>query len=105
MAIFELRTYGLYPGKLHEYLELYHDEAMAIHVRHLGPSVGWWYTDIGPLNQLVMLWRYESLGQREARRTRLLADPEWLAFLPKTGGYLASQENRVLKAAFFSPMQ
>lgn len=105
MAIFELRTYGLHPGKLQEYLKFYHDEAMAIHVRHLGPSVGWWYTDVGPLNQLVMLWRYDSFQEREARRMRLMADPAWLAFLPRTGAYIASQENRIMKAAFFSPMQ
>ena len=105
MAIFELRTYAIHTGKLHDYLKLYHDEAMEIHVRHLGPSVGWWYTDIGSLNQIVMLWRYDSFEEREGRRMRLMADIEWLAFLPKTGAYIASQHNQIMKAAFFSPMQ
>ena len=105
MAIFELRTYTLKTGMLQPYLKFYHAAAMDIHVRHLGPSLGWWYTDIGPLNELVMLWRYDSFEEREARRARLMADPDWLAFLPRTGDYIASQDNRIMKAAFFSPMQ
>ena len=105
MAIFELRSYTLKPGMLHAYLRLYHDEAMAIHIRHLGPSIGWWHSDIGPLNQLVMMWRYDSYTEREARREKLLADPDWLAFLPRTGDYILTMESRILKPAFFSPMQ
>lgn len=105
MAIFELRIYTLKPGKLAAYLELYQDEAMAIHVRHLGPSIGWWQGDIGPLNQLVMLFRYDSHDERERRRAALYADPEWLAFLPKTADYITAMENRILKATAFSPMQ
>ena len=105
MAIFELRIYTLKPGRLDAYLQLYHDEAMAIHTGHLGPSVGWWKSEIGPLNQIVMLWRYDSLADRDARRARLQADPAWRAFLPKTGDYIVTMENRILTPAFFSPMQ
>ena len=104
MAIFELRTYTLKVSKVQDYLELYHREAMAIHTGHLGQPVGWWQSEIGVLNQIVMLWRYESLADREQRRATLMEDPAWLAFLPKTADYIERMETRILKAAFFSPM-
>ena len=105
MAIFELRTYTLKVSKVQDYLELYHREAMAIHTAHLGQPVGWWQSEIGVLNQIVMLWRYESLADREQRRATLMEDPAWLAFLPKTADYIERMETRILKAACFSPMQ
>lgn len=105
MAIFEMRTYTIRVGMLQDYLKFYHAEGMEIHNRYLGPSVGWFYSEVGPLNQIMMLWRYESHAVREERRERLYADPDWLAFIPKTAAYIEAMENRILKPAFFSPMQ
>ncbi|WP_284178469.1 NIPSNAP family protein [Rhabdaerophilum sp. SD176] len=105
MAVFEIRTYTIRPGKLHDYLKLYHAEGFEIHCRFLGPSVGWFYTEIGALNQVMMMWRYENHADREARRERLYADPDWLAFIPKTGAYIEKMENAIVRPTFFSPMQ
>lgn len=105
MAIFEMRIYTIRVGMLQGYLKFYHAEGMAIHISYLGPSVGWFHTEVGALNQVMMLWRYESHADRESRRERLYADPEWLAFVPKTAAYIVTMENRIIKPAFFSPMQ
>lgn len=105
MAIFEIRTYTIRVGLLHEYLAFYHREASAIHCRHLGPSVGWFHTEVGPLNQIMMIWRYESHADREERRTALYSDPEWLDFIPKTARFIEKMENRIIRPAFFSPLQ
>lgn len=105
MAIFEIRTYTIRVGMLQDYLKFYHDEGFEIHCRYLGPSVGWFYTEVGPLNQIMMMWRYDSHAEREEKRARLYADPEWLAFIPKTAAYIEAMENRIVRPAFFSPMQ
>jgi hypothetical protein len=105
MAIFEMRTYTIRIGRLHDYLQFYHAEGMEIHCRHLGPPVGWFHTEVGPLNQVMMIWRYDSHADREDRRDRLYADPAWLAFIPKTAAYIEAMENRIIKPAFFSPLQ
>lgn len=105
MAIFEMRTYTIKVGLLHDYLRLYHDEGFAIHCRSLGPATAWFYSDIGELNQVMMIWRYDSYAQREERRDKLGADPEWLAFIPKTRAYIEKMENRIIKPTFFSPLQ
>lgn len=105
MAIFEIRTYTIRSGKLNEYLKLYHEEGFEIHCRFLGPSIGWFHTEIGALNQVMMMWRYENHAERESRRERLYADPEWLAFIPKTGAYIERMENSIVRPTFFSPMQ
>jgi NIPSNAP len=105
MAIFEIRTYTIKPGLLQDYLKFYHQEGLEIHCRYLGPSVGWFYTEVGALNQIMMMWRYESHAEREQRREKLYADPDWLAFIPKTGAYIEKMENKIVKPAFFSPLQ
>ena len=105
MAIFEMRTYTIRVGLLHDYLRLYHEEGLATHCRFLGPSVAWFYSEVGELNQVMMIWRYDSHQDREERRERLYADPDWLAFIPKTRAYIERMENRIIKPAFFSPLQ
>jgi hypothetical protein len=105
MAIFEMRIYTIRVGMLHDYLKLYHAEGMEVHTRYLGPSIGWFHSEVGPLNQIMMLWRYESHADRESRRERLYADPDWLAFIPRTAAFIEKMENRIIKPAFFSPLQ
>lgn len=58
------------------------------------------------LNQVVHLWKYESLADRERKRAALEADPDWTLYRRHSAeaGYLAAQENQILKSAPFSPL-
>ena len=103
--ILEERTYTIATGKVAEYLALYETEGWGPHTRHLGEPVGWFTTESGTLNQVVHMWRYASHAEREEKRAALYADPEWLAFIPKTFPYIERMENRLLKATAFSPMR
>lgn len=105
MAIFEMRTYTIRVGLVQDYLALYHTEGYEPHCRCLGPCVAWFQSDIGELNQVMMIWRYDDYRDREIRRERLAADPEWLAFIPKTRAFIEKMENRIIKPTFFSPLQ
>jgi hypothetical protein len=54
----------------------------------------------------VHIWAYEDAADRERKRAAMQADPDWQAFLARSGeaGYLESQENWQLnEAPFFKP--
>jgi hypothetical protein len=98
----EQRLYTFTPGKGGEFDRLYQAEAREVQERHLGAPIGYYYSEIGMLNQVMTLWAYETLNDRVERRERLFRDPAWIAFLAKARPLLVTQETRILKpAAFF----
>jgi hypothetical protein len=104
--IVDLRTYTIVPGRLAAFLELYEKEGLPIQIKHLGKPIGYFVTEIGTLNQVVHLWGYESLADREKKRAGMEADPAWTAFRAKSsgGGNIQHQENKILKSTSFSPL-
>lgn len=100
---YEIRTYRLSNGSLPAYLDAVEQEGIAIQSRHLGTLVAYLQSEIGPLNEIVHIWAYPSLDEREARRARLQADPDWQAFLPKIRGLIVSGDNKIMRLARFSP--
>jgi hypothetical protein len=97
----EQRLYTFAPGKSAEFNRLYEEQGRAPQERHLGLPVGYYYSEIGPLNQVMTLWAYETLNERVERRERLFNDPEWIAFLQKARALVVTQETRILKPASF----
>lgn len=101
----ELRTYTTQPGRLRDYLALYEAEGLAIQRRILGRLVGYYRSEIGELNQVLHLWAYSDLNEREQRRAALLADPQFKAYVQKMLPLLQSQDSRILAPApFFTPV-
>ena len=77
------------------------EEGLAIQEPILGHLVGYYTTEIGPLNQVVHMWGYESLEDRAQRRAKLAADPEWGEFLKKQTPLIQRMENKILMPAKF----
>lgn len=102
---YELRTYRLKVGAVPAYIQAVQEEGLAIQKRHLGQLIGYFTTDIGTLNQIVHLWAFDSLDDRDRRRTALLMDPAWLAFLPRLQVLIEEMECRILRPTPFSPLQ
>jgi len=104
--ILDHRTYTLHPGKLNDYLRLYESEGWAVQTEHLGAPYGWFVShDIGELNQIIHIWKYEDLADRERRRGKLFADPRWLAYLPKVQALMQHQSNKILRGTPFFPIR
>jgi hypothetical protein len=103
--ILDHRTYTLHPGRIGEFLKLYETEGFPVQTEYLGQPYGWFVSmDIGELNQVVHIWRYQDLMDREQRRAKLSADPRWHGYLAKSGPLLQRMENKILRAApFFKP--
>ena len=103
--IVEQRTYTVHHGTMATYLERYERYGLPVQRRHLGPLLGFYVTEIGPLNQVVHLWSYESLADRERRREALFADPDWKSFMEMNVGSFTQQEVKIMKPTSFSPVR
>lgn len=102
--IIDHRTYNIVPRKVQTYLKLFEDHGLPVQQRHLGPLLGYYVTDIGPQNQLIHLWGYDSLADMESRRAKRNADPDWAKFLEMTEGLVLSQETKIIRPVEFSPV-
>ena len=102
--IVDERTYTTKIGKIKEYLELYERKGLAVQTRILGHMVGYFHTEVGPLNQIVHLWAYDNFEERTRRRAQLMADPEWMEYVKEMRPLLEKQENKILIPAPFSPL-
>jgi len=101
---FEIRTYRLKNGGIPEYLKVVGETGIAIQKKHLGNLVGYFSSEIGPINEIVHIWSFESLDDRQARRARLAADPDWQAFLPEIRDLIVIADNKIMTPAAFSPL-
>ena len=99
----EIRTYRLKNGAIPAYLAAV-PAGLEIQRRHLGTLVGYYASEIGPSNQIVHIWAFASLDDREARRARLNADPDWIAFLPRIRDLIEEADTKIMKPAPFSPV-
>ncbi|MCA0202852.1 NIPSNAP family protein [Pararhodobacter sp.] len=102
--IVEQRTYRFKPGAVPAFMALYEAKGLALQKRVLGNLLGYFVTELGPLNETVHLWGYDSLDERSRRRAALMAEPEWRAFLAEILPLLESQECKILLPTGFSPI-
>ena len=101
---YEIRTYRLKNGAVPAYLKAVEEEGIAIQRKHLGELVAYFFSEIGPINEIVHIWAFSSLDDRDRRRAALMDDPDWRAFLPKIRDLIEAAENKIMKAARFSPI-
>ena len=97
------RTYTIFPGRTLEYLSIYEKEGLPVQLEHLGRLVGYFTSEVGPLNQAIHIWAYENSEDRDARRARLWADPRFLGVAGKLYPLIQAQENKLIKPTSFSP--
>ena len=64
--IIEMRTYTLKPGNIPTFEERF---AGALAIREkFSKLAAFWHTEVGPLNQVIHVWPYDSLDQRASVR-------------------------------------
>ncbi len=103
MAIYELRTYTVIVGKMAEVVELYKTEGWPALARHPPRLVGYFTGDIGALNQLVHLWKFDDDACRRGFWAGVYGDADFMAFARQLRAMLVSQENKLLLAAPWGP--
>lgn len=103
VAIYELRTYTFRAGKLAEAVDLYRAEGWPALQKHPSRLVGYFTGDIGALNQLVHLWKFDDDADRRKFWAGVYADTAFMAFAKKLRPLIQTQENKLLLAAPWGP--
>lgn len=103
MAIYELRTYQVVVGKMNAIADLYKSAGWPALSKHPKKLVCYFIGDVGAMNQLVHLWKFDDDEDRRAFWANLYADPDFIAFANIARPMLQSQENKTLLAAPWWP--
>ena len=96
--IIEMRTYQLKPATVPQFEERF---ATKLPERmKLSPLAAFWHTEVGPLNQVIHVWPYDSFEQRVHIRAEAISKGIWP---PNTQEFIVSQTSEVYLPAPFSP--
>ena len=96
--IIEMRTYTLKPGSLVE-VEKRFEAALPNRLKH-SPLAAFWHTEVGPLNQIIHVWPYESFEHRNSVRATAMKDAGWP---PPNGEFIVNMQSEIFLPAPFSP--
>jgi len=96
--IFEIRTYLLKPGTAPQAEQAFGEriEARA----KLSRIAGFWRTEVGTLNQIIHIWPYKDLNERDQIRAEAVKSGVWP---PKIADFVIDMESKILHPAPFSP--
>ncbi len=103
--VYELRTYQLKMGALPEYLELAETKLLPALAEHGLKPVGFWHTEIGTLNEVVHLWAYEDLNERQQKWAKWKEDPRRTDYMKTLRQVIFSQSNKILTPTAFSGLK
>lgn len=98
--IYEFRTYDLKPRSLPEFEKRIAEKLPGrLAYSKLG---GFWYTEVGPLNQVIHIWPYEDLNQRADIRARAVAGGKWP---PDVAEFIVNMQSEIFHPApFMKPL-
>ncbi|WP_421994523.1 NIPSNAP family protein [Reyranella sp.] len=96
--IFEMRTYLMKPGSIPKVEELF---GAALPARaKLSRFAGFWRTEVGTLNQIIHIWPYKDMNERDQIRAEAVRSGVWP---PKMAEFILEMESKILHPAPFSP--
>ena len=102
--IYDVRIYDLKPGMVDEYMAAAREVGLPVRESHGVKLAGWYYTEIGTLNQVIHIWAYEDIGDLERKMEAVRNDPRWInEYVPRVQPLLAAQRSQIMNAADFFP--
>jgi hypothetical protein len=96
--IFEMRTYLMKPGSIPE-VEKRFGAGLPERAK-LSRLAGFWRSEVGTLNQIIHVWPYQDLNERERIRAKAIETKVWP---PQVQEFILEMESKILHAAPFSP--
>ena len=104
MALYELRTYTLQVGKMAEAVGIYQAYGWPAFQKVGGDKlIGYFMSDVGTLNQLVHLWKFEDDADRRRHWQAVYGSPDFQEFARRVRPLIQLQENKLLQAAPWGP--
>ena len=100
-ALVDFRVATIRRGTMAEFLGLFQTLALPVQLRHVGAPVAMYVSEIGPLNELIQLWAFDSLADLEARRTARDREPAWSEFLTTTESMVLSETTKAVRRVQF----
>lgn len=98
--IYEARTYRLAPRGVPEFIKTFGE---AYEKRQsLSQIAAFFYTEIGPLNEVIHIWPYENAEDRERTRAQSMSDKQY-AWPPKVAHLQEHMRSEIFTPAPFSP--
>jgi hypothetical protein len=80
-----------------EFLDVFDRLALPILLETLGNPVGFYISQVGPLNQFLHLWAYRDMSDYERRCNARDAHPEFPAYLSASAHLIQAQETRLIR--------
>jgi hypothetical protein len=106
MALYELRTYTLYVGKMAEATRLYQELGYPAFEKggHHKNLIGYFTGDTGTINQIVHMWKFDDDAHRRAHWAAVAANKDFSeSFVSKFRPLVMTQEVKLLQAAPWGP--
>lgn len=103
--IFEHRTYTLAAGRVPDFVKIYQEYGAPVQLPILGNLIAVFTTEVGPLNQVIHIWGYDSMEDRARRRAELARHPDWGKYLERALPLMQAMENKLLTALPWSPIK
>ena len=103
-AIVDVRIYTIRPRGIPQWLKIFEELGLPVLLKHLGPPVGYYYSEIGPLNQVTHIWEYDSLADMEAGPAARTGDPARAKLHAPNDGGGTAPGNRILRRAVFKAL-
>lgn len=98
--IFEVRTYRLKPRGVPEFVKIF---GKAYEKRQsLSKISAFFQTEIGPLNEVIHIWPYKDVAEREKKRVRSANDNKY-AWPPKVGHLLDRMKSEIFHPSPMTP--
>lgn len=96
--IIEVRTYQLKPGSVAE-VETRFGHQLPVREK-LSKLGAFWHTEVGPLNEIIHVWPYDSFQQRGEIRAEAMKSGVWP---PPIQDFIVSMQSEIMIPAPFSP--
>lgn len=96
--IYEIRTYDILPHSLPE-VEKRYGEAYEKR-KKFSELAAFFHTEIGPLNQIIHIWPYKDMEERDRIRSESVKAGVWP---PKIGEFMVSQRSDIFIPLSISP--
>ncbi len=89
--IYEMRTYDLKPRSSPEFIKRF--GAAYEKRKKLSQLAAFWTTEIGPLNQVIHVWPYQDLAERDRIRAAAIATGDWP---PNGNEFIVSMRSEIM---------
>ena len=98
LPLVDHRIYTIRLRKMNEFIEVFNRLAMPILMQTLQHPLGFYVSQVGPLNQFVHLWAYADLADYEQRCRSRDSHPDFPAYLAASEHLITAQETRLIRA-------